>query len=517
MSNKTSEALHILIQSLSKAEKRYFKLYASRHTIGNENIYVRLFGAIDVQKKYDEAALRKKFEGEKFLRNFPIAKQRLHDAILKSLDAFHSNSSIEAELKRNLHCAEILYKKSLYHHCGKILARARRLAEKYERQSSLLEIFLWEKRLIEKDNYSGKTVDDLGKFLQEDKLIAEKIKNFNEYWNIKSRLFMILNKKGKARTKEELQSFKGIIDNTLLKAEDKALSIETKYLFHHIYSAYYFGTGDYEKCYDHLRKNVELIESHTNIFEEEPNIYFSVLTNIIYIGSQLKRYDEVFGYLRKLRAVPQTFDISKNEDLEIKLFSSSFSIEITLYNTLAEFERSIELVPKIEEGLRKYAGKINKVREAYFYSSISVAYFGAAKYPAALKWINKLLNDKEIKESEDTHCLARIFKLIIYIELKHDEAIASAYKSTHRYLRHRERVYKFETAFMNFIGKILKDNTVRSRRGFYEKLRDELQVLVNDPFEKTAFEYFDYLSWVEGKIRQLPFRDVMEEKAQAGT
>ena len=43
MSNKVSNHLFELIKSLNKSEKRYFKLFSSRHTIGEENGYLKLF------------------------------------------------------------------------------------------------------------------------------------------------------------------------------------------------------------------------------------------------------------------------------------------------------------------------------------------------------------------------------------------------------------------------------------------------------------------------------------------
>ena len=47
MSSKVNNALFELIQAMSKSEKRYFKLMSSRHTIGKENNYVRLFDFLD--------------------------------------------------------------------------------------------------------------------------------------------------------------------------------------------------------------------------------------------------------------------------------------------------------------------------------------------------------------------------------------------------------------------------------------------------------------------------------------
>ena len=111
------------------------------------------------------------------------------------------------------------------------------------------------------------------------------------------RIFYILNKRGKARSQNELSDFKSIIDNTLLQSEDGALYYETKYLYHHIYSAYYFGIGDYENSYFHLVKNVDYIANNIDLFADEPNIYFSVLTNVIYVGIRLNKYAEAFNYL----------------------------------------------------------------------------------------------------------------------------------------------------------------------------------------------------------------------------
>ncbi|MFL5764617.1 MAG: hypothetical protein ACJ77K_11800 [Bacteroidia bacterium] len=513
MSNKASDNLFQLIKSLNKSEKRYFSLYASRHTLGEKNNCAVLFEAIDKQKEYNEDALLKQFKKEAFINKFSITKARLYDTILDSLTAFHSSSSIDAQLKRDLHCAEILYKKTLYIQCSKLLNSAKKIALKYERHSSLLEISLWEKKLVETENYSGKKDADILRMLEEDNMINEKIRNFNEYWNIKSRFFTILNKQGKVRNAEELHRFKKIIDNTLLKGEDKALSTETRYLFYHIYSAYYFGIGEYAKSYQNLVKNVQLIESNPDIFREEPNIYFSVLTNEIYVGSQLKKYKEVFSSLKKLRLALVEFENGKNEDLEVKLFSSAMSIELSIYMQTAEFEKGIELAPKIEEKLAKYPGKFTKLREAYFYFNVAAMYFGAERYSLALKWINKLLNSPNFEESENIYCFAQIMSLIIHIELKHDDFVPTAFKSVYRYLSSRNRVYKFENVFLDFIGKILKTTKREEQNKYYRELKNALVELKDDAFEMAAFEYFDFISWAESKVQRVPFRVIKEETA----
>ncbi len=514
MSKTPSDSLFRLIRKMSKSEKRNFKLFASRHSV-EENNYLKLFDAVERQRSYDETALLKKFSKEPFTNRFPITKKRLYEIVLRSLDAFHSHSSTDAQLKRELHFAEILYKKSLYNQCAKILHSAKHTALKHEKHSSLAEIHHWEKKLIEKDNYLGHNEDSINRMLHEDALVADRMKDFNEYWNIKSRLFILLNKQGKVRNPRELNSFKKIIDNTLLRNEGKAQSHEAKYLFNHIYSAYHFGTGDYKSSYRFLKRNVELIEANPSAFKEEPNIYFSVLTNLIYVSTSLKKYNEVFELMKKLKAVPETLDTSRNEDLEIKLFSSAYSIEITLYNTLGEFEKSIALVGAIEKGLERFGEKINRLRKAYFFFNIAVAYFGAGKFSQALRWTNRLFSEPNIDENQDIYCFARILNLIIHIELKNDDVVPYILTSTHRYLKTRSRVYKFETVFLEFTDQLMKENKKNDVINVYRKLLMSLEKLTKDPFEKTVFEYFDFKTWCRSKINEVPFREILEVKVRS--
>jgi len=514
MSNRSSDHLFRLIKSLTKQEKRHFKIFAARHTLGEQNNYVLLFDEIDKMSEYDEAGLLKKYRKESFVNNFSITKGRLYDAVLRSLDVYHHNSSVDAQLRKDLHSAEILYKKTLYDQCAKLLSSAKKLATKYEKHASLVEICAMEKDLFEKDNYSSVSEDDVMALQEADALLADQIRVYNAFWNIKCRLFQLLNRRGKVRNPQELAEFKNIIDNTLLREENGRLSVRAQHLFNHIYSAYYFGIGDYKNCYDFLSRNAAIVESHTDIFRDEPNVYFSLLTNIIYIGSQLKRYEDVLFYLQKLRAIPEKLDTAKNEDLEIKLFSSAYSLEITLYNNTGDFEKAIGLVEKIEEGLQKFEGRLSKLREAYFFFNIGVAYFGAGKYSQALRWINRLLNDGGIEQNEYIHCMAQIFNLIIHIELKNNDLLPYTMKSTHRYLKARNRAYKVESSFLRFTGKIVKAAAGENLQPVYKELLEELRELSKDSFERTAFEYFDFQSWAQSKAEKRSFRELVEEKAQ---
>ncbi len=508
MSNVGSDRLHRLIKSLTKAEKRYFKLFSSRHTIGEVNHYVRLFDAIESMKVYNEEKLLLQFREEDFIRFFSITKSRLFERVLLSLDAFHHASSVDAELWKELHFAEILYKKTHYDMCARRLEIARRLATRYEKFAVLAQISDMEKTLAEKDSYSGRTENDIARMQEDDKRIAEQLGVFNELWNVKSLLFMQLNSRGPTQNAKELSDYRDALDKIYQKTNPVLLSQNARFMFHHAYSAYHFAAGQYEDCREHLEKNTHLIETNTDIFRDEPNIYFGVLTNLIYICSRLQQYDDVMKNLKKLRALPEKLDTARNEDLELKLFSSAYSLELTLYNTTGRFEKSVAIAPRIEKGLERFEGKLSILRQAYFRFTIAVGYFGAGKYQAAQRWINKLTSDPNMEQTEAIFIVAQIFAIVIHFELGHDDQIPYITRATRRYLNMKRRPYKFERLMLRFFDRYKSTNT----SGFPE-LRKDLVALEQDNFDRAAFEYFDFPAWVESKSKGVSFRAVVEEKS----
>ena len=88
---KPSGELHQLIKNLSMSEKRYFKIFSSRHVIAGENNYIRLFDAIDKQEEYNEQKIKTALSKEAFVSHLPSEKHYLYNHVLDSLNAFHKD------------------------------------------------------------------------------------------------------------------------------------------------------------------------------------------------------------------------------------------------------------------------------------------------------------------------------------------------------------------------------------------------------------------------------------------
>ena len=514
MSGKVNEALYDLIQSMSKSEKRYFKLMSSRHTIGEENNYVRLFDFVDKQITYDEEAIHAHFNGEAFLNRFSITKKRLYDHILASLDSFHVSGSIEAQLFKQLHSADILFEKSLYDQSRRILRSAEKLAAKHENSEVLLLIAKKQKRLLETGGYLETSKEKIEAIDIKEKKTLTSIGLYNKIWTIKSYLFAHLSKKGVARSTEEKVCYEEICEALMLITDLEGVSTETKYLYHHTLSAYYYSIGDLQNSLFNLHKNLDLFET-SGEKKIEPNKKISAYTNAIYISDKIGHHKDSLVYLTKLKTLAKSVD--SNEDLSIKLFSSVSSIEFSLCIRRGEFEGAKRIAVEVEKKLEEYGDKIVPIRRAFLEFKMAVAYMGIGEYNIALKWVNRILNDSNLDKTEDIIGFTQLLDLLIHIELNHNKLLPYSLKSAQRFFKTRNRLYSFERVFLQFIGKLIKCEDHFEVEDLWEELYNNLAEVTDDTFESVALEYFDFKAWAESKRKRKSFDSVVREKYYSTT
>ena len=99
-----------LIFSLTKSEKRYFKVNAS--IVKTNKSLIKMFDLIDSQKNATDSGIMKQLRIPS-KSNLSVMESRLQTLILKHLRSFHANTSQEIELHHLLIEIEILYTKRL--------------------------------------------------------------------------------------------------------------------------------------------------------------------------------------------------------------------------------------------------------------------------------------------------------------------------------------------------------------------------------------------------------------------
>ncbi|MDQ3193745.1 MAG: hypothetical protein M3P82_01970, partial [Bacteroidota bacterium] len=68
-------------------------------------------------------------------------------------------------------------------------------------------------------------------------------------------------------------------------------------------------------------------------------------------------------------------------------------------------------------------------------------------------------------------------------------------------------------AVLNFLKKTPGVVSLKELAPHFEELRDNLIDITEDPYERIALDYFDFVSWLESKIEKKTFADVIKAKS----
>lgn len=512
MNQPQQDHLHRLIRSMDPAEKRYFKVYTSRHLVGGSSNHQILFDAIDGQDEYNEAALLHRFKKEAFTNRFAITKHRLYDTILRSLDAYHAESSVDARLRRSLHHVEILHARALYPEAEKLLASVRRTAAKHGRTSLLVAVREWESRLMEQANYAHANATAVDVWVDEGRELLDVQAQVDRLWALKSDLFRTLYAKGQARSTAALSALEGLKTLPELLPTSTWHSPKAEYLYHHIRSAIAFAEGKAEQSREHLLRNRALIRARYDHFSEEPSLLLGVLGNLAYVTAQLGHHGEAHDLLREFRQAPMDFNMPDTPDLDVKLFSTSYSLELALLCHAGDFALAAAQLPAIERGLQRHEDSIGAVRKAGFYYQMAYAAFGAGDAETALRLTNKLLNDISIDESEDAVCYGRLLHLILLLETGRTDMVRFAARNTTRFLQTRGRTFRTEQLLIALVQGIAKNSTAGHVHEKLSQFHENLSALEDQPAERALYGHLDPIAWAISRLHGKPFGEVVKER-----
>lgn len=503
-----SEELHKLIKSLSQSEKRFFKIFASRHVIGEQNNYVPLFDAIAMQKRYDEEAIKNKFEGESFINRFAAVKNYLHQLILKSMRNFHAGSTIDIELKEMLIDIDFLYQKGLYKQCQKLHIKAERLAIETDKKTRLLEILEWKAKIQQATNKDSQQEHFHKNVFLEESAILKSIHLSMELKSEVLDIFNLIRKQGFARSKKDLELINDVIKK-YRKLNYQQLNFNDKYYLNYINTVYYTSSGDNNKSLTYTKRNVDLLESiPTKLRDEEFEKYIVSLNNLVVNLVNLQKSNEIKPYQEKIRSLA-THNIREN----ILLWITSYKLVLGVTIKSSEYEQAERIVEEINLGIDFYSDKIPTTDLVLFKFNIAIVYFVNNKYSKAIKALNEIINDNELSLRDDIQSFARIIRLIVFWEKGEEELLPYATLSTYRFLYKRNKLYKFESIVLRFIKeKVPNINTSGKQKAAFIELKKELEKQLKDPLEKKALDYFDFITWIESKISKKDFKQLAKEK-----
>lgn len=505
---KPSEELFKLIKSLSKSEKRFFKLSSALQS-GDKN-YLKIFDFIESQPEYDENELKKTFKNETFIKHLPSEKNHLYRLILKSLRVFYSESSASSILKQELKNVEILYNKALYKECEKFVTRAKKIAVDYEEFYYWFELISWEKRLLDSASEDGEFSFNLNELIEEEEMVIAKLRNLAEYQVIYSKINQIFRSGGFSRNSEERKVVEGIADYHLIKGKNTALSSRASSICYYIKGLCAATNRNYEDSYTFFKRTKEILDKNPLIKEDLGQRYILTNSHLLHCYIDNFQESEAREIIDEIRALEGTKGFN-SIDISNRIFTTSYNGEFALNNAIGKFKDSKNLIEVVNDKLAQSRDKFLKEQVVLFLYNKAYTYFGLGEYKKALAELNEVLNDNEQVLRQDLYSFARIFNLLIHIELENNDFLEYIIKSTNRYLSKHNKDYLIEKVVIKHIKKLAKSVNSTQKNDVLLAMKEEITKLMEDPNERIILEYFHLPAWINSKLDKCSFSEAISD------
>ncbi len=462
---KKSEELFYLIKSLTKSEKRYFKLSAQ----GNESAeYLTLFDAIEAQNIYDEPAIKDFFKDKAFITQLTTIKNYLKQRILQSLRNYHSRISRNAELIDIIRNVEILYHKGQYQICESELKRAEKKATSFQQDLLLFQIYDWKRKIYQalypQDMETIKTITETQK---------NTLKFTNEYIdlilaNIDPSQFSLSHKKSVS------------IQNKTLKTLHKYRKL--------------LISKDHEKAKGILENLIKEWEQQPELLKEYFTMYFSVNNNLLGFLVFKKQYKEAFVRILLIKQKAQTVENISAAFIKEKL--RLYNIELEIHRSLKELHTTHEVIGEIQHFIEDHKNLVPGSYRLSFCFQFATIYFLKNDYKKALHWINAIINNQTKKDRKDLITYTYWLNLLVHYELSNGFTLRYLIDSMKKHIKKQRNIESYEKTILKFLSKTVDYSEIEKRNAF-DTLQNEIK---HHAIPEHVLGYVDFKEWMSKNI-----------------
>ncbi len=202
MSSSKSSDIFLLVKSMSKSEKRAFKLFARRNG-GSQLLFLKLFDLVDKLDEIDDLLIMKKLKLDSASK-YSNLKRHLYSQILSSLRMINIDKTLSVKIHELIDKSYILYEKGLTMQALNLFGQAKQLCKKYGDFFSLLTIIEIEKK-IHSRHITRQAKNEFDQLLLESTGVSKSITKQIHLTNLKMNLHHFYIQEGHVRNQKQLE------------------------------------------------------------------------------------------------------------------------------------------------------------------------------------------------------------------------------------------------------------------------------------------------------------------------
>ena len=493
---------------MTKAEKRYFRLYAQLQ--GGSKMYMTLFDLFDRCSSLEEAL-------EAFSRLYPQTQadttlKYLYSQLLECLLHLRSGEDLQHQLFERISAAAILFERGLYEEAFRALNRAKKQAELHHQDLLALLIRQSELRYLSLRNFG--TLDEkrlVGKQIR----IIDLIKRIrSKHWH--NQLYDILkfrfHHKGYARSERDQQKLNDLLLHELnLVANDRGRTFETEELHALFQATYFLSVGNYPAALRHYRGLIRRFEEDRLEGQRPPLPYRQALEGILNTLLAVGLYDEVPYFAAQLVG-------GRLDAPEVTLDDVA---RVYLYRSLAlvhagRLDEAVDWRHRFEERLFRKLHLLGLAIQLRLWLQDAVLWLFVGQLSEARKQMRKILASGKLLHAFPDYRAARLVNLLLLAEAGDYDRVAYEVASFRREIRGEkgQPQYAMEKLLFRFVQAYPLPFDRAACVRLWNRFEPTARQIREDRYERSLLVVCDFPAWMQSRLTAGSLSAILAETLQ---
>lgn len=413
---KTRPDLEELIHSLTRSEKRFFRIFATRHK-DEGNQLLQYFDSLDLGREMPE------FTADPGLLS--VLRRQLWEALLQSLRNFSRTSSKMIHLREQVDHAELLFLRGMDAACRRTSSRARGKACAMEEWALALDLMKWEMRALRRQFAKG-DAQLLQQLHEEEREILRQLTLASGIKALHDKAFTEAQQQGSRSQLEVATTLQTLRNDPLSLLSPADLPFQARLILHDTRLLIHQVAGDLDGMKEESEKMLALWDSSPEHKAAEPGRHLQAWLGYLQICFRIRDYSTLFRSIDELRALkPQ------DNKWAYRVFCSTHLLELLYTINQPAYSPREGLLSEVAEGVKRGEGEMDVQMRTLLLFNLGLCYLRGKEWKEGLACMHTLIGmGKDIRE--DTRSLAQQLLLVFQYEIGQTDVLEYSLRNIRR-------------------------------------------------------------------------------------
>ena len=504
--------LSTLISSLSKSEKRHFKLYAQRIGSNKNGQFLQLFEAVIRFPELGEDQVLAKLKGISNKSQFVNLKRHLFSQILKSLKLLYEERDPALQMKQRLDQAYILYRRGMHVSSLDLMKRAISGPSPCSEVRTRAAVTDLQKQIYSlHSSFESEAPSVNQEIIRNSDRLHAILEIENRMTSLNLELKANYNSWGYVRNAREDKMLRSYFESKLPELTAVSISPLALLDWHRANISTSLRCLEFGSAHKHAVAAISIMDEDKQLISDDPDLYIKCIHHMMVTTFYLGQVDLFNNWFEKYKTYRRhtVSQFDKTTALIDFYYYNNAEVNFMLINNKLKGLRS--LVSNIEFGLADKRNLLGSHKARVLIFKVAILYTYDGDYDAAITYLNKVLDRTEAHSiRSDLHSYSLLLLLYNHYRSGNLTLVTNLLPSVKSNFERHELLTEGIEIMLGFLRK-----GCRAMNFGISELIDstiqKLMVLYDSRYDKIIYLYFDHVLWLQSIKTNIAMKNTKSE------